>query len=308
MCAPEWTYAYVFEKFYYWSKLTMSQEPLRVITFNFLPFAYNLLTKWIHDNNHKHVLAVTTPGPTTRPTPSYKEIVTNAPRNVDILVTTRLRNVATPLIRELKPDLILCLSFPYKLTPELIAIPRIGTVNTHPSILPAWRGPNPFRMFYEGAEEYGFTTHWMDAEFDTGNILSQKSEKTPDELSIEQIFPGWVKLATAALYEGMEKALAGDEGTPQDDSKSSYAAPFTEEDMWLDLSESRNVVRRKGLALNMTGAGVAKIKLDGKSYRVMKLERIDEQNLIAPADNDDIRIVQASDGALKLTVQPMTDS
>jgi len=285
----------------------MSQDPLRVVTFNFLPFAYNLLTQWIHDHNHKHVLAVTTPGPTTRPTPSYKEIVTNAPRNVDILVTTRIRNVATPLIRELKPDLIMCLSFPYKLTPELISIPRIGTVNTHPSVLPAWRGPNPFRMFYEGAEDYGFTCHWMDAEFDTGNILCQKSAKTPDELNMKTVFPTFMKLAKDALYEGMEKAIAGDVGTPQDHSQSSYAAPFTDEDEWLDLSEVRKVVRRKGIALNMGEQGTAKIVLDGKPYRVMNIDYAEDSDT-ADLDNDDKRIVQASDGGLKLTVQAMTES
>jgi len=278
-----------------------------------MPFAYNLLTKWIHDTGNKHVLAVTTPGPTTRPTPSYKEIVTNAPRNVDILVTTRIRNVATPLIRELKPDLILCFSFPYKLTSEIIGIPRIGTVNVHPSILPAWRGPNPFRMFYEGAEEYGFTCHWMDAEFDTGNILSQKRTPTPDVISNEAIFRTFLGLGSEALYEGMEKALAGEAGTPQDHANASYAAPFTEDEKWLDLTEPRQIVRRKGLSLNMGGAGTAKINVDGKSYTVMNLEFVDGYDVTASAghvhesDNDTI-VVQAGDSALKLTVEPLAES
>jgi methionyl-tRNA formyltransferase len=285
----------------------MSNDPLRIVTFNFQPFAYNLLTKWIEDTGNKHILAVTTPGPTTRPTPAYKDIVTNAPRNVDVLVTTRIRNVATPLIRELKPDLIMCFSFPYKLTPELIGIPRLGTVNLHPSVLPAWRGPNPFRMFYEGADEYGFTCHWMDAEFDTGNILSQRRTPTPDNFEPDKVFSNLLALAKEALYEGMERAIAGEAGTPQDDSKSSYAARFTAEEYWLDLSEPRKIVRRKGRSLNMTGVGMARIKIEGQSYHVMDLELVDEQNLIVQQDKDDTITVQASDGALRLTVQPLEE-
>ena len=291
----------------------MSQESLRVVTFNFMPFAYNLLTKWIHDTGNKHILAVTTPGPTTRPTPSYKEIVTNAPRNVDILVTTRIRTVATPLIRELKPDLIMCLSFPYRLTPELIGIPRLGTVNLHPSLLPAWRGPNPFRMFYEGAEEYGFTCHWMDAEFDTGNILSQTRRPMPEEIYQDKIMPTFMKLASETLYNGMEKALAGDSGSAQDHSQSSYAAPFTAEEYWLDLTEARKIVRRKGLSVNMLGAGTAKVQLAEDSYSVMNLEFAEGYDSSASAGQilnheGDRVIVQAGDGALKLTVHPVTES
>ncbi len=284
----------------------MSQEPLRVITFNFLPFAYNILTQWIHDNNHKHILAVTTPGPITRPTPVYKEIVTNAPRNVDILVTTRLRNVATPLIRELKPDLIMCFSFPYKLTPEIISIPRIGAVNLHPAVLPAYRGPNVFRMFYEGWHEYGVTIHWMDAEFDTGNILSQRRAPIPDDIVLDKLMAHWLTLGNEALYEGMERAIAGDAGTSQDDSGASYAAPYTDDDKWLDLSEPSQIVRRKGLALNMAGQGTAKIALDGNSYSVMSIDYADD-NDTANATDEGVRIVQANDGGLKLIVQPITD-
>lgn len=278
----------------------MSKEPLRIITFNFLPFAYDLLTKWIHDNNHKHVLAVTTPGPTTRPTPQYKDLVTNAPRNVDILVTTRLRNVATPLIRELKPDLIMSFTFPYKLTPELIGIPRLGTVNLHPSLLPTYRGPNPMRLFYEGADEYGFTCHWMDAEFDTGNVLSQTRSPMPDDLIPDTLMPNFLKLASEALYNGMEKALAGDPGTVQDNSQSSYAAPFTDEDTWLDLTESRKVIRRKFVSLQMARYS-AKVKLDGESYCVTDVE-VASTNLI---QNEGERIVQAGDGALRIQIQPL---
>lgn len=48
----------------------MNTQPLKVVTFNFLPIAYDLVTQWIHDNGHQHLLAVTTPGPKSRPTPA----------------------------------------------------------------------------------------------------------------------------------------------------------------------------------------------------------------------------------------------
>lgn len=286
----------------------MLNEPLRIVTFNILPFAYQLLTGWIHENGHKHVLAVTTPGPRTRPTPIYKGIIETAPRNVDILVTTRLRNVATPLIRALEPDLIMCFSFPYKLTPELISIPKIGTVNLHPAILPAYRGPNVFRMFYDDWHEYGITIHWMDAEFDTGNILSQRRTPIPEEIAPDAIMENWRKIAYQALSEGMAKAIAGEPGTAQDDSQASYAAPYTEEEKWLDFTETRRTLQLKHMGLT----GEAKARIDGEAYSVKSIQTIPEQNTSGEPGqilerNGDSLTIQAGDEAVLVEVDPLSE-
>ena len=99
----------------------MSDKPLRIVTFNYHPWPFAHVRAWIEKNNHNHVLAVTTPGPKSRPTPTYTEIVANAPRNLDILVSTRIKSVVTPIVRDLAPDLIVCFSFPYRLSAELCA-------------------------------------------------------------------------------------------------------------------------------------------------------------------------------------------
>ena len=288
----------------------MSDAPLRIVTFNFLPLAYDLVTGWIRQNGHKHILAVTTPGPTTRPTPSYQGIVAKAPRDVDILVTTRLRNVATPLIRALQPDLIISFTFPYRITPELCAIPRYGAVNLHPAVLPAYRGPNVMRPFYEGAPVYGATLHWIAEEYDTGHILSQKSAPLPDEVLPDAIFPVWGRLMAEALAEGIARALAGEEGVPQDDSQASYAAPFSEEEKWIDLNEPRRVIQRKVTGLNMQGAGNAKVLIEQQPYTITALEMwsgngtpaAPGQVLEREVDN---LIVQVSDGPVRLRVEAL---
>ena len=71
-----------------------------IVTFNVLPIAYGLVTRWAEENGHTIALVVTTPGPSTRRTPTYSGVVAMAPPGVDVLVTTRLRRVALPLIRD----------------------------------------------------------------------------------------------------------------------------------------------------------------------------------------------------------------
>jgi methionyl-tRNA formyltransferase len=289
----------------------MSNTPLRIVTFNFLPIAFNLASQWIQSNGHKHVLAVTTPGPLSRPTPQYKGIVENAPRHVDVLVTTRLRTVATPLIRALEPDLIVCFSFPYRITPELCAIPRYGAVNLHPAVLPAYRGPNVFRPFYDGAPEFGATLHWIAEEYDTGNILSQRSAPMPEEVTVNSIFPIWGPLMGQTLAEGIGRALAGDPGSVQDDSGATYAAPFTEEEMWLDLSEPQRVLQRKMTALSFAGAGQVKVTVENESFIVMALALLPVQESVAkPGDcvqkGENSLVVQVADGLVRLQVEPLS--
>lgn len=290
----------------------MSNTPLKIVTFNFLPMAYDLVTGWIRQNGHKHVLAVTTPGPTTRPTPSYQGIVANAPREVDILVTTRLRTVATPLIRALQPDLIVSFTFPYRITPELCAIPRYGAVNLHPTVLPAYRGPNVMRVFYEGHPVYGATLHWIAPDYDTGNILSQKSAPLPAAVTAPAIFPVWGRLMGEALAEGIGRALAGDPGVAQDDSQASYAAPFSEAEKWIDLREPRQIIQRKVTALNMLGAGTAKVVLGARAWAIRGLDLVDGGNSPAriemlPDGAGGDFTVEAGDGLLRMELEALPD-
>lgn len=288
----------------------MAPPPLKIVTFNVLPAAYDLVVQWIHNNGHQHLLAVTTPGPKSRPTPVYKGIVENAPREVDILVTTRLRTVATPLIRALEPDLIVCFSFPYRITPELCAIPRLGAVNLHPALLPAYRGPNVMRVFYDGTPQFGATTHWMAEEYDTGNILSQKSAPLPQEVTPDNIFPLWATTISEALSEGLAKAIAGDPGVAQDDSQATYAAPFTEGEMWLDLSEPQRVIQRKMTALNFGNAKNAKVMVEKRPFAVMGLELLPQQTPTAlPGQciekNSESMVVQTGDNPIRIQVKSM---
>ncbi|MEM7536450.1 MAG: formyltransferase family protein [Chloroflexota bacterium] len=290
----------------------MENKPLRIVTFNFLPVAFQLVHRWIEAHNHKLVLAVTTPGPKLRPTPSYTGVVTSAPRDVDVLVTTRLRKVATPLIRELEPDLIMCLSFPYRITPEICAIPRYGAINLHPAPLPAYRGPNVMRPFYDGWHEYGATVHWIAPDYDTGNILSRKAAPMPEVITSDAVFPTWGAMMSEALAEGAERALAGDPGTPQDDSQATYAAPFSREERWVDWDEDQLVILRKVTALNMMNPANAKTMIDYEPYVLHDIELMESVHDSSVAigtcieQGEDFAIMQVRDGLVRANVEPLS--
>ena len=88
-------------------------------------------------------------------------------------------------ILKLNPDIILVGSWSEKFKKPIIELPKIGTINCHPSLLPKYRGPNPYmRVIMNGESETGITFHLMDEHLDTGPILMQK------KISILQGFNG----------------------------------------------------------------------------------------------------------------------
>jgi len=79
------------------------------------------------------------------------------------------------LLTEFRLDLIIVACYNKKIPQSILSIPKHGFLNIHPSLLPAYRGPVPlFWEFQNGRSEYGISLHKMDADFDTGAIVSQK--------------------------------------------------------------------------------------------------------------------------------------
>ena len=79
-------------------------------------------------------------------------------------------------IRELNADLAVVTSYSQKFSQELLNTTKDGFVNVHPSLLPEYRGPNPYTHVILNDEiQTGVTIHKMDANFDTGDILVQNA-------------------------------------------------------------------------------------------------------------------------------------
>jgi hypothetical protein len=102
------------------------------------------------------------------------DLLRAAPLDLDIVMPATRERIA-PLLAEFEPGVALCIGFPWKVPPDVLAVPLHGIVNGHPSLLPRYRGPSPVsRAIRNGETEIGFTFHYMDAALDTGNVLAQE--------------------------------------------------------------------------------------------------------------------------------------
>src|SRR5947208_15006859 len=74
---------------------------------------------------------------------------------------------------ELKPDVTVLVAYGEYLAPALFDLPRRGSINLHPSLLPRWRGSTPIQSaILAGDEVTGVSVIMMDRGLDTGPIIA----------------------------------------------------------------------------------------------------------------------------------------
>lgn len=78
-------------------------------------------------------------------------------------------------VKEKNADIAIVASFNRKLPKELLSLVKIGFINSHPSKLPLYRGGNPyFYPIFNNDKKSAITLHFMDENFDTGDIIYQE--------------------------------------------------------------------------------------------------------------------------------------
>jgi len=219
----------------------------------------------------------------------------NAPEGVNLLFARSKEDVA-PLFRGLDLDVVLCWGFNWKLPQEALDVPRLGSVNNHPALLPRHRGPYPFAWaFREGDEVFGSTWHRMDAEYDTGPILAQSSVPLEDtDCWIEDFGPKILQDTFAMLPQVFERLEAGDPGDPQSSEGVSWAGLFDEDYAKLDWTQSAREIHNQVRAWrHMFGAGDIEAPIAEIEGERLKLLRT---SLTDPGDG--ARRVECGDGPI----------
>jgi methionyl-tRNA formyltransferase len=208
--------------------------------------------------------------------PEFQALIADSPPELDILIPSTKATIA-PLLRAYEPDLLVCMGFPWLIPPDALAVPKLGAINGHPSLLPRYRGPAPVAWaIRNGDTELGFSYHRMDEHFDTGPTLAQGTvpldgtEDGWDTLG-EKIGP----LALGLAPHVFERLAAGDRGDPQV-GEPSYAGFFDDDYATIDWSrpagEVHNQVRAwRFMPMPLTGGLRGPIaELDGERVRVLR--------------------------------------
>ncbi len=214
-------------------------------------------------------------------------------------------------IHALQPDLLVVVSYGQILGPALLALPPLGCVNLHGSLLPRYRGAAPIQWaIAHGERTTGVTTMYMNARMDEGDIILQRELPIgPDDTAATM----HDRLAAAGAPLVMETLEAFRRGAvprrPQDPRFATYAPKLRKEDGLIDWAVSAAEIVSRVRGFNPWPCACCGWPPgSGRLLRVLRAQAEDRSGAPAPGEVIETRggpLVRAGHGAVRLLeVQP----
>ena len=151
----------------------------------------------------------------------------------------------------LRPDLTVLVAYGEYVAPSLLDLPRRGSINLHPSLLPRWRGSTPIQSpILAGDKETGVTIILMDRGLDTGPILAQRSTPIGPEETQPQLAARLAQLGAELLVETVPMWLREEiKPQPQDEAGATMTRILKREDGLIDWHLPAEELARRVCAL-----------------------------------------------------------
>ncbi len=210
---------------------------------------------------------------------------------------------AAPDLAALAPDLLVVVAYGLILPPAILAVPRLGALNVHGSLLPRWRGAAPVeRALLAGDAETGVCIMQMDAGLDTGPVFVASREPIRPDDTAGSLRERLAALGAQALCEvvaDIERGTAG--AIPQPADGACYAAKIDKREAQLDWAQPAVALERAVRAF--APAPLAWTLWRGQRLRVGRARVLDGQGApgqVLAVDASGIEIA-CGDGSLLLT-------
>ncbi|WP_455384454.1 methionyl-tRNA formyltransferase [Acidihalobacter prosperus] len=188
---------------------------------------------------------------------------------------------AQEALRALAPDLMVVAAYGLILPAEVLAIPRLGCVNIHASLLPRWRGAAPIqRALLAGDAQTGVTIMQMDEGLDTGAMLFRSATPITPEDTAGTVHDRLARLGAEALLDVLPGLDAGTlHGEPQEDAQATYASKLSKDEAAVDWSLPAAQIARQVQAFNPWP--VAETRFQGQPLKLLEARAL-EQAATAP--------------------------
>lgn len=215
---------------------------MRIVFMGTPAFAAEALRALCEDGGHDVALVVTNPDkPSGRghklTPPPVKDYALS--RGIEVFQPLTLRDEsARETLRAVGADVFIVAAYGKLLPPEILALPPLGCVNIHASLLPRWRGAAPInRAVMAGDAVGGVTVMYMAEGLDTGDMILKKELPIPPQMTAGEYHDRLAVLGGEAINEYLALAASGTvPREKQDDASATYAAKLTDDDRRLDFA------------------------------------------------------------------------
>ncbi len=142
------------------------------------------------------------------------------------------RSEVVEALRAVRADLLVTVAYGRIIPNAVLALPPLGAVNAHPSLLPLYRGAAPIpRAIADGQMETGITILFQSDEIDAGDIILQERIPIGPEETAGALERRLADRTAALLCEAIGLIVAGRVSrTPQDHASATYVGKLTKED------------------------------------------------------------------------------
>ncbi|MBN1499634.1 MAG: methionyl-tRNA formyltransferase [Spirochaetes bacterium] len=196
---------------------------------------------------------------------------------IALLQTENLKD--PDFINELKcfnADIFVVVAFGYIIPESIFKMPRLGTVNLHPSLLPKYRGAAPVQWaLINGENETGVTIQMVDEKLDSGDIVLQEKIPVSDEMNSSTLYDVILPLGADMLL----KAVKGlDDGSikpvPQNHEEATYCRKIDKAAALINWSNSAGQIHNLVRGLNPKPAAWTEFR--DKNMKIWKTRIFDE--------------------------------
>ncbi len=166
------------------------------------------------------------------PTPVKKYALEN---NIPVFPTTDFG--------QSQPDFFITAAYGKIIPQKILEIPKYGSINVHPSLLPLYRGPSPITAaILNSDKKTGVSIMQMDQEMDHGPILKQFEHLIKPIDTFETLAFKLFQIAADNLPDILNKFAQGKIKTEtQDHKKATFVKLITKKDGYFDLSTIENL-------------------------------------------------------------------
>lgn len=217
-------------------------------------------------------------------TASPVKMLANA-HDLPVFQPERLRaEIDQQLVADLHADLMIVVAYGIILPKAVLAMPTLGCINVHGSLLPKWRGAAPIqRAIWAGDKTTGITIMQMDEGLDTGAMLHKVELPILADDTSATLYHKLAEIGPHALIEAVNGLVNNSLiAEPQNEDEATYAHKLSKEEAKIDWSLSAQALARCIRAFNPWP--MSYFTVDDLTIKIW------QAHVKSPSDNSDLDI------------------